>query len=138
MGSDGWPSPVRTPQTRTGAISALAGLLLAATPAASANTPDWAHPRTLPSLVRYWHFDMVPCGIGLHDGTVYAFDGTRLVALDARTGVRRWETVAAIPIGGSFRSRRAVSGFTGVGAGTRGLGSTLNLPPSRPCEPDSS
>lgn len=73
-----------------GASLALAGLVLSPAPVQGA--PDWSRPRRLPSLVRLWQDDLVPCRVELKDGVLYALGGDRLVALDARTGHQRSET----------------------------------------------
>jgi serine/threonine protein kinase len=53
-------------------------------------------------------------------------------AEDTRRAVDVADRRLISPIGRSFRSARAVTGFIGVGAGIRSLGSALNLPPTRP------
>jgi outer membrane protein assembly factor BamB len=58
----------------------------------TAQTPLYALDATDGTLV--WKHDVTsphPSAPAVHDGTVYAIDGNRLLALDAATGTRRWD-----------------------------------------------
>src|SRR5262245_42092177 len=71
----------------------LAGSLAAATSAPAGDSPPWSKPRELPSLIVRWQRPGEPCALTIRDGTVYALEPGRVVALDGATGRLRWEHV---------------------------------------------